>query len=187
MIGVSVGFSLFLVWQQFNTARQIAQNEAASVERLYSLAQRFPQPERDRVQQQEVSYARGVVEEEWPSMRRGVASQQVGRLLEELRRVVQEFEPHTAAAQGALYAEALAELDELEESRQSRVGSPACWPLGRGYPTSCGSRSSGRSTHRIFYLPLRDGKRSVARRGGGGADGARLPHPPRDRRPGLPL
>jgi hypothetical protein len=121
MIGVSVGFSLFLVWQQFNTARQIAQNEAASVERLYSLAQRVPQPERDRVQQQEVSYARGVVEEEWPSMRRGVASQHVGRLLEELRRAVQEFEPPTAAAQDALYAEALAELDELEESRQYRL------------------------------------------------------------------
>ena len=34
MFGVSVGFSLFLVWQQFNTARQVTQNEAASVERL---------------------------------------------------------------------------------------------------------------------------------------------------------
>jgi hypothetical protein len=34
------------------------------------------------VQDKAVSYARGVVEEEWPSMRRGVASQHVGRLLE---------------------------------------------------------------------------------------------------------
>jgi Protein of unknown function (DUF4239) len=97
MFGVSVGFSLFLVWQQFNTARQVTQNEAASVERLYRLAQRFPEPERDRVQDKAVSYARGVVEEEWPSMWRGVASQRVGTLLEELRRAVQEFEPHTAA------------------------------------------------------------------------------------------
>ena len=72
MFGVSVGFSLFLVWQQFNTARQVTQNEAASVERLYRLAQRFPEPERDRVQDKAVSYARGVVEEEWPSMRRSV-------------------------------------------------------------------------------------------------------------------
>jgi ABC-type multidrug transport system fused ATPase/permease subunit len=121
MFGVSVGFSLFLVWQQFNTARQITQNEAASVQRLYRLAQRFPEPERDRVQDKAVSYAKGVVEEEWPSMSRGVASQHVGKLLEELRRVVQEFEPHTAAAQDTLYAEALAELDELEESRQYRL------------------------------------------------------------------
>ena len=120
MFGVSVGFSLFLVWQQFNTARQVTQNEAASVERLYRLAQRFPEPERDRVQDKAVSYARGVVEEEWPSMRRGVASQRVGTLLEELRRAVQEFEPHTAA-QEALYSAALAELDELEENRQYRL------------------------------------------------------------------
>ena len=120
MFGVSVGFSLFLVWQQFNTARQITQNEAASVQRLYRLAQRFPEPERDQVQDKAVSYARGVVEDEWPSMRRGVASQRVGTLLEELRRAVQEVEPHTSA-QDALYAEALAELDELEESRQYRL------------------------------------------------------------------
>ena len=120
MFGVSVGFSLFLVWQQFNTARQVTQNEAASVERLYRLAQRFPEPERDQVQDKAVSYARGVVEEEWPSMRRGVASQRVGTLLEELRRAVQEFEPHTAA-QDALYSAALAELDELEENRQYRL------------------------------------------------------------------
>ena len=120
MFGVSVGFSLFLVWQQFNTARQITQNEAASVQRLYRLAQRVPEPERDQVQDKAVSYARGVVEDEWPSMRRGVASQRVGTLLEELRRAVQEVEPHTSA-QEALYAEALAELDELEESRQYRL------------------------------------------------------------------
>jgi membrane protease YdiL (CAAX protease family) len=120
MFGVSVGFSLFLVWQQFNTARQITQNEAASVQRLYRLAQRFPEPERDQVQDKAISYARGVVEDEWPSMRRGVASQRVGTLLEELRRAVQEFEPHTSA-QEALYAEALAELDELDESRQYRL------------------------------------------------------------------
>ena len=121
MFGVSVGFSLFLVWQQlFNTARQVAQNEAASVEQLYRLAQRFPEPERDRVQEQAVCYARGVVEEEWSSMRRGVTSQRVGTLLEELRHAVQEFEPHTAA-QDALYNAALAELDELEENRQYRL------------------------------------------------------------------
>jgi hypothetical protein len=53
-------------------------------------------------------------------MRRGVASQRVGTLLEELRRAVQEFEPHTAA-QEALYSAALAELDELEENRQYRL------------------------------------------------------------------
>ncbi|MDQ3589313.1 MAG: hypothetical protein M3392_03605 [Actinomycetota bacterium] len=31
MFGVTVGFSLFSVWQQYNTARQIVHSEAAAV------------------------------------------------------------------------------------------------------------------------------------------------------------
>ena len=46
MFGVTVGFSLFLVWQQYNTARQIAESEAAAVEQVYRLAGRLPDPER---------------------------------------------------------------------------------------------------------------------------------------------
>lgn len=45
MFGLSVGFSLFSVWQQFDTARQTANREAASLETLYRLAGSFPEPE----------------------------------------------------------------------------------------------------------------------------------------------
>src|ERR671916_2978683 len=61
MFGVSVGFSLFLTWQQYNTARQVAKNEAVAVEQVYRLADRLPEPNRSRVQDQTVAYARGVV------------------------------------------------------------------------------------------------------------------------------
>ena len=44
MFGVTVGFSLFLVWQQYNTARQIAESEARAVEKVYRLAGRLPNP-----------------------------------------------------------------------------------------------------------------------------------------------
>jgi hypothetical protein len=46
MFGVTVGFSLFSVWQQYNTARQIVHSEAAAVEQVYRLAERLPEPER---------------------------------------------------------------------------------------------------------------------------------------------
>ena len=64
MFGLSAGFSLFSVWQQFNTARQTVEGEAANVEQIHQLAGGFPEPGRGRVQRSAESYAREVVEEE---------------------------------------------------------------------------------------------------------------------------
>jgi hypothetical protein len=120
MFGVTVGFSLFLVWQQYNTARQEVQNEAAAVEQVYRLAGRLPEPERSRVQGLAVSYAQGVVNEEWSLMKGGRSSSSVEARLEELRRGVQDYEPHTNAQNG-LYTEALAQMDQLEDNREFRL------------------------------------------------------------------
>ena len=97
MFGVSLGFSLFLVWQQFNTARQTAENEATSVQQVYSLAVRFPESEQDRVKELAVSYARVVVEEEWPSLKHGRPSPRATTLLAELRRSAEGLDPQTDA------------------------------------------------------------------------------------------
>jgi hypothetical protein len=120
MFGVSVGFALFLTWQQYNTARQIAKNEAVAVEQVYRLADRLPEPDRTRVQDLAVSYTRGVVMEEWPSMKQGQESPRAETHLEELRRNVQDFQPRTDA-QSDLYSESLAEIDELESNRELRL------------------------------------------------------------------
>lgn len=120
MFGVSVGFSLFLTWQQYNTARQVAKNEAVAVEQVYRLADKLPEPNRSRVQDLAVTYARGVVEKEWPSMRQGQESPRAKMQLGELRRSVQDFQPQTNA-QSDLYSESLSELDELEANRELRL------------------------------------------------------------------
>jgi hypothetical protein len=120
MFGVTIGFSLFSVWQQYNTARQVVHSEAAAVEQMYRLAERLPEPERSRVQELAVSYAEGVVNEEWSLMKEGRSSSRMEAHLQELRQSVQGYEPHTDA-QNALYSEALSELDELGENRQFRL------------------------------------------------------------------
>ena len=53
-------------------------------------------------------------------MKEGRSSSRVEAHLEELRRSVQGYEPQTDA-QDALYATALAEVDELEENRELRL------------------------------------------------------------------
>ncbi len=120
MFGLSAGFSLFSVWQQFDAARKTTEADAASVETIYRLAEGFPEPGRGRVQQLAESYARAVVEDEWPLLEREGSSPRAGTLLDELRRAVQGVEPRTDA-QDALRAEALGELDELEEDRVFRL------------------------------------------------------------------
>jgi hypothetical protein len=120
MFGVTVGFSLFSVWQQYNTARQIVHSEAAAVEQVYRLAERLPEPGRSQVQDLTVSYAERVVAEEWSLMKEGRSSSRIEAHLKELRRSVQGYEPRTDA-QNALYAEALAEVGELEENREFRL------------------------------------------------------------------
>jgi hypothetical protein len=69
MFGVTVGFSLFLVWQQYDAAQKTVEREAATVEELYRIAGGFAEPERGRVQDLAASYAHTVVDEEWPMMR----------------------------------------------------------------------------------------------------------------------
>lgn len=71
LFGVTVGFSLLLVWQQYDAAEKVTAREAATVEELYRLAGDLPEPDRGRVQGLAESYARVVMEEEWPLMRDG--------------------------------------------------------------------------------------------------------------------
>ncbi len=121
VFGVSLGFSLFLVWQQSNTARQTAENEATSLQQVYNLAVRFPGSEQDRVKELVVSYARVVVVEEWDLLEQGRPSERAEALLDQLRQsVVVELDPRSDA-QDALYAASLQEVDDLEENRALRL------------------------------------------------------------------
>ena len=120
MFGVTVGFSLFLVWQQYDTAQKTAEGEAATMEELYWLAGSFPEPERGRAQDLAASYARVVVEEEWPVMGEGRTSPRAAELADELRVSIQDFEPRTPAEQ-QLSEAGLTQLDDLDERRALRM------------------------------------------------------------------
>lgn len=120
MFGVTLGFSLLLVWQEYEAARQTAETEAAAVEEVYRLAGRFPEPESSRVRDAAVSYVRAVVEEEWPAMERGRSSPRAGSLADDLRESVQGLDPHTPAEEG-IYSASLTNVDDLGEARVLRL------------------------------------------------------------------
>jgi hypothetical protein len=120
LFGVIVGFTAFLVLNNYNAARTTVQSEAADVSRTYLLAQQLPEPKRGEIQALAESYARVVVEKEWPLMSQGRTSPRAQALAEELRSAVQEFKPATSAEQ-SIYAQELSAVNELDNDRATRL------------------------------------------------------------------
>ncbi len=123
LYGITLAFSLYLGNQDFTAARQTVESEAGSLEVLFEIAGQLPQPERDRIQELSESYARAVVEEEWPLMGEGADSQgspQATVLIDELQRSVVGFEPDTNAEE-TLYSQGITLASDIEEEREIRL------------------------------------------------------------------
>jgi hypothetical protein len=120
MFGMVVGFSAYLVLNKYNTSENMVKTEAGNLEELYWLAEQLPEPERDEIQELAVSYARVVVDEEWPLMKDGQTSPRAGTLANDLRRSIEDFEPSTATEQ-AIYAQELERVHDLDQAREVRL------------------------------------------------------------------
>jgi len=120
MFGVMFGFSAYIVLNKYNTSQNTVKSEASNVEELYWLAEQLPEPERDEIQELAVSYARVVVDEEWPIMRSGQTSPRAGELADELRRSIEDFEPGTDTER-AIYAQELERVHDLDKAREVRL------------------------------------------------------------------
>ena len=170
MFGISLGFALFLVWQQYEAARLTVEAEAAALQRIYWQAENFPDPERSDVQELAVSYARGEVQEEWPLMGKGRVSPHAEQRAHQLARAVRELGPKTTV-QSELYADALGRMDVLRENRTLRTTE-----VREGHTLGCVGRPDLRSgDNGRIHLPLRDAQFQTARGGHRSADGGRRP------------
>ena len=128
LFGVIVGFTAFIVLNKYNAARVTVQNESADVARIYALAQQLPQSKRDEIRGLAESYARVVVEQEWPLMQQGQTSPRSQALAYELRSAIQEFKPATSAQQ-IIYAQELDAVNDLDSDRVTRLTD-----VGQGLP-----------------------------------------------------
>jgi hypothetical protein len=115
-----VGFSAYLVLNKYNTSQNTVRSEASNVEELDWLAEQLPEPERGEIQELAITYARVVVDEEWPLMRDGQTSPSAGTLADDLWRSIEGFEPGTTAEQ-AVYAQELERVDDLDQAREIRL------------------------------------------------------------------
>ena len=117
---VLLAFVVIAVWQDYETAQTDVESEAHELAGVYFLASQLPDPERTRIQDLARTYARVVVEQEWPMMERGQTSPHAESLLSQLRLKLLEFDPRTEGEQ-VLYERGLAQLHDAADARRSRL------------------------------------------------------------------
>jgi len=117
---VLLGLMLIAVWEKWDAAEATTTDEANELAGIFYWAHALPQPEGRHIQELVRSYARVVVEEEWPLMAKGRSSPQAWDTLDELRGAILGLEP-TTGAQQARYTEMLAQLHDLGNARRERL------------------------------------------------------------------
>ena len=117
---VLLGLMVVAVWEQWNTAGHTVDDEASSLAEIFWIAERLPESNRLRVQELARSYARVVVDEEWPLMKQGKSSPKAWDLLDEIRANLQSFKPSTPQEQ-VLYEQSLEQMRGLADARRDRL------------------------------------------------------------------
>ena len=117
---VLLAFVVIAVWEEYKTAQTNVESEAHELAGVYFVASRLPEPDRTRIQDLARTYARVVVEEEWPMMERGQTSPRADSLLRQLTLKILQFDPHTKGEQ-VLYELEQTQLHEAADARRSRL------------------------------------------------------------------
>jgi hypothetical protein len=117
---VLLGLMVVAVWEQWEAAAHTADDEASSLAEIFWIADRLPESDGRHIQELARSYARVVVDEEWPLMEHEKSSPRAWDLLDEIRASLQDFDPSTPG-QEVLYEQSLERMRDLADARRDRL------------------------------------------------------------------
>ena len=120
MYGVLLASAVIAVWEDLEEARMVAEREANAVGDLYRTAEGMPDPFRALVQEQATAYARSVVVEEWPLLRRGRESVNALDHMEGIWALLRRYDP-VGAREAALYDKMLDAVQHVNDERRMRL------------------------------------------------------------------
>lgn len=116
---VIIGFMLYAVWGNFQTADTNADSEANSAVDLFRISKGLPTAQRDLIQSLSQNYVNAIITEDWPAMRKGREGKTSNDIIEQLWSVTTSTETKTDAQQTNLN-HAISILTELTEHRRLR-------------------------------------------------------------------
>jgi Protein of unknown function (DUF4239) len=120
LFAVTLALVVVAVWEQLESARLTAEREANAVADMYRGADGFGEADRQRLRAQLETYARAVVDDEWPSLAHGRDSDRAWEALHGLWAAYLAIEPRTSR-ESAVYAAAFDQLDALSDARRERL------------------------------------------------------------------
>jgi Protein of unknown function (DUF4239) len=118
--GILLAFVVVVVWQRFETARDIVEKEGNAVASLVHEARALSEPGASRVSEAVRSYVNVVVSDEWPAMAGGQRSPQATKMTDELWDAVTGIEPKDDR-ENAILGASLQNLNELTDARRLRL------------------------------------------------------------------
>ena len=121
LYAVLLGLVVVDAMQRFEVAVSAVQEESNSLADIFMLADGLPEPHRSMIRADCKSYARQVVDTEWPLMASGRVSVDARRAAFAIIRGLHGFQPATEA-QKAVYPMILEQMRELWDCRRARTG-----------------------------------------------------------------
>ena len=117
---VILGFMLYTVWTNFGAATLNADLEASALRNIYRLAEGLPPQQRERLEIETRSYAKAVIEKDWPAMAEGKLPEQSHDINQAMWRTLMTVK---VASPSEITAEdhAISELSDMTAHRRTRL------------------------------------------------------------------
>jgi Protein of unknown function (DUF4239) len=130
LYSVLLGFLVVCAFNKFDSCRLGVQAEANSVGNVFYLAAGLPDAAKSKIQTGCLSYVHSVIDDEFPAMIKGGASEATEQKLEKLWTDVQSFSPATSQNL-TLYDQLLTSVKSIFDRRQNRIFelSVGMWPV----------------------------------------------------------
>ncbi|HVP54307.1 MAG TPA: hypothetical protein VMU45_04865 [Candidatus Eisenbacteria bacterium] len=116
---VIVGFMLFAVWSDFQTADRNVEIEAGCLVNLYWAASGLPLSQRQEIRKLASDYADAMITEEWPAMNRGALTHAGTKIIEQFWESASQAQSLNAVEQVSL-EHAMSEIGSITEHRRIR-------------------------------------------------------------------
>jgi hypothetical protein len=118
--GLTVGLIAVGVWQSYSNAAGLASAEAATIASLYRDVSNYAEPERSQLQTLLAQYTQTVIDEDWPTHRKGISAAPSTDLVGPIQTALTGYEPKTQG-QLALHTEALSAFNAFIVARRLRI------------------------------------------------------------------
>lgn len=133
LLSIFLGFILFIVWNGYEKANQIAIDETTKLHVLWESTSIFPQPVARDLDSKMTDYVSSILDHEWNAMAHGKSSPETQAASDELYDAFKKYSPEGSYFQ-TYYSVALNSLNEAVEQRNKRLNMlhviiPVTWYL----------------------------------------------------------